>query len=256
MRSTSCSKRSCRHEQTNLDSSQTAHERCAPIAWLLSSLQRKHDGSRSRKRHRSSKGKGKRQGKSKGKGKGRRPGPCLLCQDPHWARECPSHHEDRASVSTHLARDTRILHRLDKLTWKVTSMTGSQVQVLLQSRFHLCRILPVLTSTESSFSILEPQCQWEALISCRESTKCTRRRVFDSLHIPCPSLRFPFVNGQEDVSTSVLPVPYFALESHILHSCAERARASAVGNRCARRFGIDHVDCSMFSESLEAGRHC
>ena len=44
------------------------------------------------KKGRSSKGKGKRQDKSKGKGKGRRPGPCLLCQGPHWARDCPSHH--------------------------------------------------------------------------------------------------------------------------------------------------------------------
>ena len=43
------------------------------------------------KKVRSSKGKGKRQGKSKGKGKERRPGPCLLCQGPHWARDCPSH---------------------------------------------------------------------------------------------------------------------------------------------------------------------
>ena len=44
------------------------------------------------KKGRSSKGKGKRQGKSKGKGKGRRLGPCLLCQGPHWARDCHSHH--------------------------------------------------------------------------------------------------------------------------------------------------------------------
>ena len=29
-----------------------------------------------------------------------------------------------------------------------------------------------------------------------------------------------------------------ALESHILHSSVERARTSAVGSRCARRFGI------------------
>ena len=36
------------------------------------------------KKGRSSKGKGKRQG--------RRPGPCLLCQGPHWARDCLSHH--------------------------------------------------------------------------------------------------------------------------------------------------------------------
>ena len=44
------------------------------------------------KKGRSSKGKGKRQNMSKGKGKGRRPGPCLLCQVPHWARDCPSHY--------------------------------------------------------------------------------------------------------------------------------------------------------------------
>ena len=44
------------------------------------------------KKGRSSKGKGKRQGKSKGKGKGTRPGPGLLCQGPHWARDCPPHH--------------------------------------------------------------------------------------------------------------------------------------------------------------------
>ena len=44
------------------------------------------------KKGRSSKGKEKRQNMSKGKGKGRRPEPCLLCQVPHWARDCPSHH--------------------------------------------------------------------------------------------------------------------------------------------------------------------
>ena len=39
-------------------------------------------------------GKGKSRGKKgrSSKGKGRRPGPCLLCQGPCWARDCPSHH--------------------------------------------------------------------------------------------------------------------------------------------------------------------
>ena len=40
---------------------------------------------------------------------------------------------ERASVSTHLARDTRILHRFDKLPWKATSMIGSQVVPSLQN---------------------------------------------------------------------------------------------------------------------------
>ena len=79
---------------------------------------------------RTNKGKGKHRGKSKGKGKGRRPG-------------ATAHHimEERVSARPHLARDPRTLHRFDKLTWKVTNRTASQVQVLLQSQFHLCRIL-------------------------------------------------------------------------------------------------------------------
>ena len=96
-------------------------------------------------------------------------------------RDCPSHMDERASVSTRSARDARTLHRFDKLTWKATSMIGSLVQ----------RIMPVLTSLESSFSILEPQCPWEALICCREFKKRTRRPVVDSLHIPCHHFVFP-----------------------------------------------------------------
>ena len=41
------------------------------------------------KKGRFSTGKGKHRGKSKGRRSGRRPGPCLLCQGPHWARDCP-----------------------------------------------------------------------------------------------------------------------------------------------------------------------
>ena len=110
------------------------------------------------KKGRSSKGKGKRQGKSKGIGKGRRLRRCLLCQDLTGLVTVLHIMVERASVSTHLARDTRILYRFGKLIWKATNMIGSQVQVLWHSRFHLCRILPVSTSTESSFSTLEPQC--------------------------------------------------------------------------------------------------
>ena len=99
--------------------------------------------------------------------------------------------EERASVSTHLARNTRILLRFDKLTWKATSMIGSQLQVLLQFRFHLCRILPVLTSTESSLSILEPQLQRIQEMYARAGLRLTSH--------PVSPLRFSFANGQEDV---------------------------------------------------------
>ena len=85
------------------------------------------------KEGRSSKRKGKRQGKSEGKG------------DLIGLVTVLHTMEERASVSTRSARDTRTLHDFDKLTRKATSMIGSQVQMLLQSRFHPCRILPVLT---------------------------------------------------------------------------------------------------------------
>ena len=38
---------------------------------------------------------------------------------------------ERANVLYHLARDTRTLHRFDKLIWTASDVTGSQVQVPL-----------------------------------------------------------------------------------------------------------------------------
>ena len=139
------------------------------------------------KKGRSSKGKGERQGKSNG----RRPGPVSCANDLTGLVIVLHVMVERASVSTHSARDTKTLHRFDSLTWNATSMIGSQVQVLLQYRFHPCRNLPVLTSTESSFSIPEPQCPWEVSICCKEFKKCMRRLVLDSHHIPCHHSVFP-----------------------------------------------------------------
>ena len=133
-----------------MDSSQTAHERCAQIAWLLPSLQRKHDGSRSRIRQVTRQERTLQQRKRKTSGqelrerhRGDVPDHVSCARDLTGLVTVLHIMVEWASVSTHLARDTRILHRFDKLTWKATSMIGSQVQVLLQSRFHLCRILPV-----------------------------------------------------------------------------------------------------------------
>ena len=38
-----------------------------------------------------------------------------------------------------------------------------------------------------------------------------------------------------------------SLESHILHSSAERGRTSAVGSRCTRRFGTCRRSCRLLS---------
>ena len=81
-------------------------------------------------------------------------------------------------------------------------MIGSQVQVLLQSLFRPCRILPVLTSMESSFSILEPHCPWEELICLREFLEMYAQASLRLTSHPVSPLRFSFANGQEDVSTN------------------------------------------------------
>ena len=133
-------------------------------------------------------------------------------------------------------------------------MIGSRVQVLLQSRFHLCRILPVLTSTESSFSILEPRCPREALICCREFKKCTRRLVSDSPRIRVTTPFFLRERTRSRVDKR-FACTVLALESHILLSSA---RTSAVESRCARRFGTCRRSRRLLrvSESFEVGSHC
>ena len=230
----------------------TTHERCAQIAWPLSPVSKGNSmevdqgkGKTRGNKGRTNKGKGKHRGKSKGKGKGRRPG-------------ATAHHimEERVSAPPHLARDPRTLHRFDKLTWKVTNMIGSQVQVLLQSQFHLCRILYVLISTGSLFSTLEPQCPWEALICCREFKNvcaCWSSTHFTS-RVTTSFLICERARGRVDECSACAVL---ALESHISHSSVERARTSAVGSRCTRRFGTRRRSCRLLRvfESLEAGRH-
>ena len=144
---------------------------------------------------------------------------------------------ERANVLYHLAKDTRTLHRFDKLIWKVTDVTGSQVQVPLQFGSHLCKILQVLFFKGSSLSILEPRCPWEVLIFRKKNQEIYADAELQLTSHPVPPLRFSFANGQEDVSTSVLLVPYLPWKVIFLYSSAERARTSVVGSRCARGSG-------------------
>ena len=65
---------------------------------------------------------------------------------------------------------------------------------------------------------------------------------------PVPPLRFSFANGQEDVSTSVLPVPYLPWKV-IFYSSAERARSRDVHEDLG--LVVDHVDCSVFLSHLK-----
>ena len=84
----------------------------------------------------------------------------------------------KASVSFRLAREPSVPHSFfDMQTWKAMSMTGSQAQEHSQFLFRFCSMLPVLTLTESSFSIMEPHCPWEVLIFYRQFKRSALMRV-------------------------------------------------------------------------------
>ena len=182
------------------------------------------------KKGRSSKGKGKRQNMSKGKGNGRRPGPCLLCQVPHWARDRPSHHGGKGEGVNSCGKGHKnsspfrqAYLKGDKHDW----ITGAGV-------------------------FLEPQCPWDASICCREFKKCTHRPVFNSLHIRV-TLRFSFANGQENVSTSVLPVPYLPWKVIFYMRVLNAPGPVLLRADVHEDLGlvVDHVDCSVFLSHLK-----
>ena len=108
--------------------------------------------SRGKKGH-SSKGKGKHRGKSKGKSMERSPRPCLLCQGPHWARNCTSHHGGKGQAHAYLEGNER--------DW----ITGAGV---------IAEFRKISTSKGSSSSTLEPRCPWEVLIFYRELENFTQ----------------------------------------------------------------------------------
>ena len=120
---------------------------------------------------------------------------------------------ERANVLYHLARDTRTLHRFDKLIWKATDVTGSQVQVPLQFGF------PSLQNF-ASFDLQGKFILDSGATMSMGGVDLLQKKIQEiyadaGLQLtshPVPPLRFSFANGQEDVSTSVLPVPILALE--------------------------------------------
>ena len=72
---------------------------------------------------------------------------------------------------------------------------------------------------------------------------------------PVSPLRFSFANGQEDVSTSVLPVPCLPWKVILYIRVLNAAGPVLLGANVQEDLGlvVDHVDCSVFFfESLEA----
>ena len=171
------------------------------------------------KRGRSSKGKGKRQGKYKGKGKGRRPGPCLLYQGPHWARDCPSHHGGEGKRVNSFGKGQKNSSPFrqaylegDKHDW-ITGARASAVSVPslqyfasfdLDGKFILDS---GATMSMGSADLLQRVQEIYAQAGLRLTSH------------PVSPLLFSFADGQEDVSTSVLPVPYLPWKVMFTFGC-------------------------------------
>ena len=70
---------------------------------------------------------------------------------------------------------------------------------------------------------------------------------------PVSPLRFSFANGQEDVSTSVLPVPYLPWKVIFYFRVFNAPGPVLLGADVHEDLGlvIDHVDCSVFLSHLK-----
>ena len=200
------------------------------------------------KKGRSSKGKGKRQGKSNGKGKGRRPGPCLLCQGPHWARDCPSHHGGKGKRVNSFGKGHKNSSPFrqaylegDKHDWitdagaLAVSIPSLQnfASVDLDGKFFLDS---GATISMGGVDLLQRIQEMNAQAGLRLTSH------------PVSPLRFSVANGHEDVSTSVLLVPYL-LWKVIFHIRVLNApRPVLLGADVREDLGlvVDQVDCSVF----------
>ena len=175
-----------------MDPSQTAHERRAQIAWLLSSLERQpHDGSGLWSRHVARK-----KGcslKGKGKGTGKTPQPMFFVP--------------RSALGPRLSF-TPWCHR------QACCFAWQRTQEFLRFFFdrHIWK--------ETRVTTLEPRCAGKEI--CVDASL--------NLTHPVKPLRFSFANGEEDVSTSVPLVSYLPWRVISLSSCTQRARTCVVGS--------------------------
>ena len=153
---------------------------------------------------------------------------------------------ERANVLYHLARDTRTLHRhrFDKLIWKVW-ITGAGACAVwfpslqnfasfdLQGKFILDS---GATMSMGGVDLLQKIQEIYADAGLQLTSH------------PVPPLRFSFANGQEDVSTSVLPVPYLPWKVifyiRVLNAPGPVLLGADVHEDLA--LVVDHVDCSAF----------
>ena len=198
-------------------------------------------------------GKEKPREKGKGKSKGRRPGPCLLCQGPHWSRDCPSHHGGKGKRTVSSGKGYKkpspfkqAYLESDRSDW----ITGAGAYAIwfpslqnfasfdLQGKF----ILDSGATMSMGGVDLEQKFQE---IYADAGLQLTSHPVLP--------LHFSFANGQEDVSTSVLPVPYLPWKVIFYIRVLNAPGPVLLGADVHEDLGlvVDHVDCSVFLSHLK-----
>ena len=211
--------------------------------------------SRGKKEH-SRKGKGKHRGRSKGKSKRRRPGPCLLCQGPHWARNCTAHHggKGKSTVSSGKGYKNSSPFRQAYLEGNERDWsTGAGALAIsfpslqnfanfnLEGKFILDS---GATIAMGGVDLLQKIQEMYAQAGLQLTSH------------PVSPLRVYFANVQEDVSTSVLPVPYLPWKVIFYIRVLNAPGPVLLGADVHEDLGlvVDHVECSVFFESFAAGR--
>ena len=203
-------------------------------------------------------GKGKHKGKSKGKSKGRHPGPCLVCQGPHWARDCPSHHGGKGKRTVSFGKGYKNSSPFrqaylegDRRDW----ITGAGAFAIwfpsLQNfaSFDLQRKF----SLDSGATISMGGVDLLQRKKSRDLRRCSTSVDFTSRATTSFLLGERSRGRLDECSAFSL----LALKGYFLNSSVERARTSVVGSRCARGSGTCRGPCRLLGvlESFEAGRH-
>ena len=188
-----------------------------------------------------------------GKGKKKRPGPCLLCQGPPWARDCPSHHGGKGKRATSFGKGSK-----NSSPFRQAYLEGNEHDWITGAGAFAVSV-PSLQNFVSFDLDAKFILDSGATMSMGGVDLVLRiREIYADAGLqltsrPVSPLRFSFANGQEDVSTSVLPVPCLPWKVIFFIRGLNAPGPVLLGADVHEDLGLvfDHVDCSMFVSHLK-----
>ena len=180
--------------------------------------------------------------KARERAKGGLPSPCLLCQGPHWSPDCPSHHGGKGKRTASSGKGYKNSSPFrqaylegDRRDW----ITGAGAYAIW---------FPSLQNF-ASFDL-----QGKFILDLLQKFQVIYADAgLQLISYPVPRLHFSFANGQEDVSTSVLPVPYLPWKVIFYIRVLNAPGPVLLGADVHEDLGlvVDHVDCPVFLSHLK-----